>query len=190
LYLCAADQLFNHHHTPDQNCTFCQSQGCLEGHLFTKTKMVLKYDNCNATPHAQYVYTYQTSSNFHQVLSSLDLHPLLHAVQVSLCPFPIPGLYGSCAPRSLALWLCGPGCLFLLYACSCLSAFRSLCCLLDLPVWFWLWSPWLVKWCSIIPTGMFNEFCEQGLCFWLLSSLAFVSFLSQAARHCCLLPGQ
>ena len=56
-------------------------------------------------------------------------------------------VYWFLCSRSLAFWLCEPGCLFLLWTCSCLSAFRSLCCSLD-PPWFWVpGSPgWLELW--------------------------------------------
>jgi hypothetical protein len=84
------------------------------------------------------------------------------------------------------LWLSGS---VDLVVCSC--SVPVLVCLPSGPcVAFWIClfgsgslDP-MVKWCSIIPPGMFNEFCEQGLCFWLLSSLSFVYFLSQASCYC------
>src|SRR5882762_7771731 len=113
---------------------------------------------------------YQTSSKFSQVLSSR--HPLLLAVQVSLCSLPLvwPGLiYDSIGSYAQGLWHSGP---VDLVVCSCsvpclsafrslccslalhlllsgLFAFRSLCCSLDLP-WFWIPGSLAVGWLVIV----------------------------------------
>src|SRR5882762_6733038 len=63
------------------------------------------------------------------------------------CGLVLSIVYWFLCSRSLALWHCG--CLFLLCTCSCLSAFRSLCCSLDLP-WFWIPGSLAVGWLELL----------------------------------------
>ena len=95
-------------------------------------------------------------------------------------------VYWFLCSRSLALWLCGLGCLFLLCSCSCLSAFRSLCCSLDLP-WFWIpGSPgWLELWNRMLWVTSWGCYWDGGegggitvlvycsICSWSLNIICF-----------------
>jgi hypothetical protein len=106
---------------------------------FTKTKMVWQLRLAMRWHHGMYIS---------------DI------LKFSPCSF-FPSPTASCClslPLSISL---GAG-LVLCYKLSgsvdlvalCLSAFRSLCCLLNLFVWFWVPGP---PGCSIIPTRMFSE---------------------------------
>ena len=95
---------------------------------FTNSKWHHKFAKHNTTP--RYVYYQSVFKNFTKFFYLFPRLQLL--VQVSLFPFPVawpPFL----SIGSLALWLCGPLalCLFLVV---CL---QSMCCFLDLSVWFW-----------------------------------------------------
>jgi hypothetical protein len=148
---------------------------------FMNSKWHHKFAKHNTTPR----YVYQSVSKNFVKFFLLFPHSQLLTVQVSVFLFPAvwPGLYWF--PGSLVLWLCGPlaMCLFLV------SAFRSMCCLLD-----YLLGPGSlgslvggVEWCYSCwdPARMFNEVCEQGLSFCILLSLFICLLLFLGLMPCC-----
>ena len=110
---------------------------------FTKTKMVRQLRSMRRRHGIQTSSKILLSSFFPSPAASccpsLPLVPVAFGAGLVLC---------SKVSGSLALWI------WLSALALCLSAFMALCCLLDLPVWFWVPGP---PGCSIIPTRMFSE---------------------------------
>ena len=101
---------------------------------FTKSKW---YDNAMQC-HSTYIPDiFKIFAKFFLLFTCCFLLSESPSVHFLWCGLVSIHVYWFLCSRSLALWLSGPGCLFLLCACSCPPAFRSLCSCLDLPAWFW-----------------------------------------------------
>ena len=144
-----------------------------------------KFAKHNTTP--RYVYYQSVFKNFAKFFYLFPRLQLL--VQVSLFPYPVawpPFL----SIGSLALWLCGPLalCLFLVV---CL---QSMCCFLDLSVWFWslvslvgglewcypCWDP--ARFVLLIPFHLFTFYLRPHVMLLMLQFVGDMRQVNVAAR--------